>query len=124
MSVFTGAAMAENRVIRNTAVITGTTASFSCVIHAPQPRVCWRHYAVSPATDGYTFLYFRGNLDHFCDNNKCNVTFNSETDRYTLTINSVQHYDAGFYECEGGFGSFRQRAQLIVLQPVDRREGM
>ena len=115
--------MAENRGIRNTAVINGTSASFSCIIHAPPYEVHWWRYTVSSAIhDGY--MYFNGNLEPVCDNNKCDVTFNDETNRYTLTINFVQHYDAGFYVCRECFGSFAQASQLIVLQPADRSEGM
>ena len=73
----------------------------------------------------HTPLYFKGNLRPICYRNKCNVTFNNETDRYTLTINSVQHYDAGFYECEECFDYVKsQAAELIVLQPADTSEGM
>jgi len=121
MFAFTVIATVESIDRGNTAVISGSTASFSCVIHAPESEVCWSREIVS--LEKYTNLYVQGNLTSVCDNNKCNVTFNNETDRYTLTINSVQHYDVGFYECGECIGSTVQAAQLIVLLPADMTEG-
>ena len=112
---------AESIGLRNTAVISGSTASFSCVIHAPPSQVCWSRETVLP--EKYNTLYAQGKLEPACGNNKCDVTFDNETDRYTLTINSVQHYDAGFYECGECLGDVEQAAQLIVLQTTDGSEG-
>jgi len=119
--VFTVAATDEITGPRNTVVINGSAATFSCIIHAPQSDVCWDRQTTSPKN--YDRLYKQGNLTSVCNNNRCNVTHNNETDRYTLMINSVQHYDAGFYECSECLGS-TEAGQLIVLQPVDITEGM
>ena len=119
--MFTVLASVESIGLRNVAVISGSTASFSRVINAPQYHVCWSRQTVLP--EKYNYLYAQGNLETVCDNNKCNVTFDNETDRYTLKINSVQYYDAGFYECGECFGDAEQAAQLIVLQPAGASEG-
>ena len=120
--MFTVAATNETISPRNIAVINGSTTKFSCVIDAPQSEVCWARETVSPKK--YNTLYKQGDLTSVCNNNRCDVTHNYETDRYTLTINSVQHYDAGFYECSECIGSGQQSAQLIVLEPADRTKGM
>ena len=122
LSVFTVVVTAESVGLRNIAVINGSTASFSCIIHSPEPEVCWTHETIS--LKNYNHLYREGNLTFACDNNKCDVTFDNETDRYTLTINSVQHYDAGFYECGECYGSVSHSAHLIVIQPADMTESM
>ena len=106
----------------NTAVINGSTVSFSCIIHAPQTEVCWSRQIVLP--EKVEFLYVQGNLTSACSNDKCNVIFNDETDRYTLTINSVQHYDAGFYQCIECAGPSLHSAELIVLQSAHGSEGV
>jgi len=96
---------------------------YSCVIHAPQSQVCWSSQTV--LLENFNILYAQGELESACDNNKCNVTFDNKTDRYTLKINSVQHYDAGFYECGECYSrDVEQAAQLIVLQPTAGSEGM
>jgi len=120
--VFTVVVTAESVGLRNIAVINGSTASFSCIIHANESQVCWSRQTISPET--IKFLYDQGSLKSACDNSKCDVTFSNETDRYTLTINSVQHYDAGFYECHECYGSVQHSAHLIVIQPADMTEGM
>ena len=122
MLPFTVVATDGNIDLRNTAVINGSTVSFSCIIRAPESEVCWSRQTVSP--ERFNNLYAQGNLEQACGNNKCHVTVADETDRYTLTINSVQHYDAGFYECSECLGSFDLAAQLIVLQPADKSKGM
>ena len=101
---------------RNIAVINGSTTTFSCIIHAPESEVCWTRLGILSGFKGY--LYRQGYLSAACDNSKCNVTFDNETACYTLTINSVQHYDAGFYECSSCLGKDLQAAQLIVLHPL------
>jgi len=49
-----------------------------------------------------------------CDNGKCDVSFDSETGVFTLTISSVQHYDVGFYTCMRQ--SQEHAAHLVVLE--------
>ena len=105
---------------RNIAVISGSNASFSCVIHAQQSDVCWSHQNI--LTGNIDYLYLQGTT--ICDDGKCNVTFDKETNYYELTINSVQHYDAGFYECGRCQGADQRAAQLVVLSPFDGTEGM
>jgi len=119
---FTVIAIAESIGVRNTAVINGSTVSFSCVIHASQSEVCWSRETASPNNKKFYNLYVQGSVTSVCEKNKCNVTVADY--RYTLTISSVQHYDAGFYECSECIGSVQQAAQLIVLQPADKSEGM
>jgi len=114
---FTVAATGESVGPRNIAVINGSSATFHCIIHAPQSQVCWNLETISP--EKYTRLYLEGNLTSACDNNKCNVTFDNETDRYTLTVNSVQPYHGGFYDCERCRVSYTLTAQLIVIHPID-----
>jgi len=123
MYVFTVAVTVESVGLRNIAVISGSTASFSCIIHANESQVCWSRQTISPETINY--LYDQGSLRSACDHNKCDVTFDNETDRYTLTINSVQLYDAGFYDCYKCYGSVVYiSALLTVIQPADMTEGM
>jgi len=124
MYVFTVTATDESVGPQNIAVISGSTATFSCIIHAPQSEVCWIHLDI--LSRYYKGLCRGSKLTSVCNYNRCNVTHNNETDRYTLTINSVQDYDAGFYECWECLGSGHQaaQAQLIVLEPVDITEGI
>jgi len=70
------------------------------------------------------YLYRDGNPTYNCDNGKCDVTFDNENSMHTLTINSVQHYDAGFYACRICRQSEEQVAQLVVLETTDLLEGM
>ena len=98
---------------RNIAVVRGSAATLSCIIDAPESEVCWTHESVSKT---HKYVYEQGELAPLCNDNKCNVTFDNETNSYTLTINSVQHYDAGFYACRICFEASEQAAQLIVLQ--------
>jgi len=122
MYVFTVTATDEIVGPQNIAVISGSTATFSCIIHVPHSEVFWNHETISPKH--YNRLYKQGKLTSVCNYNRCNVTHNNETDRYTLTINSVQHYDAGIYECIEFPGFGHQAAELIVLEPVDITEGI
>ena len=98
---------------RNIAVVRGSAATFSCIIDAPESEVCWTHESVSKT---HKNVYNHGELASLCNDNKCTVTFDNETIGYTLTINSVQHYDAGFYDCRICREASEQAAQLIVLQ--------
>jgi len=107
--------------VRNIAVISGSNAIFSCVIHAPGSEVCWFHQTVSRAL---FYLYRDGKLTSNCDNGKCDVTFSNETGMYTLTINSVQHHDAGFYACRICRQSEDRGAQLVVIESTNLVEGM
>jgi len=109
---------------RNIAVFNGSTATFSCIIYASESEVCWTRQGISTDHGPNAYLYRDGILTSICDNGKCNVTFDNKTDCYTLTINSVQHYDAGFYECSQCLGDDLQVAQLIVLHPLDIIDGM
>ena len=119
--LLTAAATDESVGPRNIGVINGSSGTFHCIIHAPESEVCWFHETIS--SEKYNDLYHRGNLTSVCDNNKCDVIFDNETDRYTLTINSVQHYDAGFYECRKCRDSRSPAAHLIVIHPLDHIEG-
>jgi len=109
--------------VRNIALISGSNASFNCVIHAPESEVCWTHQNQNVSRAAF-YLYRDGNLKSNCDNGKCNVTFDNETSVYTLTINSVQHYDAGFYACRICRQSEERAAQLVVLESTNLLEGM
>jgi len=120
--MITVAATDEVPGLRNTAVINGSTVSFSCIIHAPESEVCWIRQIVLP--EKVEFFYVQGNLKPACGNDKCNVILNNENDRYTLTINSVQHHDAGFYQCIECAGPSLHAAELIVLQSAHGSEGM
>jgi len=99
---------------RNIAVIRGSAATFDCVIDAPKSEVCWT--GQSALSTIHYLLYDKGELTPYCGDNKCNVTFDNKTSRYSLTINSVQHYDAGLYLCRKCDEEDEQEAQLIVLQ--------
>jgi len=80
---------------------------------------------ISTGNSNYRYLYRQGTVTEVCDRNKCNVTFDNETESYTLTINSVKFYDdAGFYECGKCRRSNQSVAQLIVIQPFSQVEGM
>jgi len=118
--MFTVVVCAESIRLKNTAVSNGSTASFSCTIHAPASEVCWSYQTVS--LEKFSYWYEEGSLASVCDNNKCNVTLDNETDRYTLNINSAQLYDSGLYECSECMASV-QRALLIVIQSTDISEG-
>jgi len=119
--LLTAAATDDSVGPKNIAVINGSSATFSCIINATESEVCWSRENISPVK--YNDLYRKGDLTSICDNKKCNVTYDNETDRYTLTINSVQHYDAGFYECRKCLESNSSTAQLIVIHPFDHIEG-
>jgi len=99
---------------RNVAITNGSTATFNCIIDAPLSDVCWTHESVS--LDSINHLHDKGGLTQSCDDDKCNVTFDNATSIYTLTINSVQLYDAGFYTCRTCDEADEKAAQLIVLQ--------
>ena len=118
---FTVVATDESVGQRDIAVISGSTASFTCIIHAPESNVYWLFQTNPPETSYY--LYIFGDLTPDCDN-KCDVTFNNKSDLYTLTIHSVQLYDAGFYECGEHYTSVKHFTHLIVIQPADITQGM
>ena len=99
---------------RNIAVVRGSAATFSCIIDAAKSEVCWTHESVSKTH--IIYVYEQGELAPPCNDNECTVTFDNETSSYTLTINSVQHYDAGFYDCRICHEAEEQAAQLIVFQ--------
>ena len=99
---------------RNIAVVRGSAATLSCIIDAPESEVCWAYASVS--AKNHKNLYDQGALTPHSDDRKYTVTFDNETSSYTLTINSVQHYDAGFYDCRICLEAREQAAQLIVLQ--------
>jgi len=86
--------------------------------------VCWTYHKILGKKQSDSYLYRQGNLTNVCANNKCNVDFNDETDRYTLMINSVQLYDAGDYECSECFRSVARSAELIVLLPAAETGGI
>ena len=98
----------------NVAITNGSTATFNCIIDAPLSDVCWTHETVS--SELFNHLHDEGGLTHSCDDDKCNITFDNATSVYTLAINSVQHYDAGFYACRICEKADEKEAQLIVLQ--------
>ena len=98
----------------NVAVLRGSTATFQCIIDAPKVDVCWLRETGSTETQNY--LYGEGELMSLCNNGKCNVTFDDESNSHTLMINSVQHHDAGLYACRICHTADEYAAQLIVLQ--------
>jgi len=99
---------------RNIAVIRGSAATFDCVINAPETDVCWTYQSVS--FKSVIHLYAEGELTPNCNDSKCTIIFHNETKSNTLTINSVQHYDAGFYSCRICQEADEHTAQLVVLQ--------
>jgi len=102
----------------NVAITIGSTATFNSIVDAPLSDVCWTHESVS--LDSINHLHDEGGLTQSCDDDKCNVTFDNATSVYTLTINSVQHDDAGFYACRICDEGDEKAAQLIVLQTGER----
>ena len=103
---------------RNVAITNRSTATFNCIIDAPLSDVCWTHETVS--SELFNYLHNEGGLTHSCDDDKCDVTFDKATSFYTLAINSVQRYDAGFYTCRTCDEDDEKAAQLIVLQTGER----
>jgi len=120
--VFAAAAAEVSIFPRNVAVINGSTVTFNCIVDTTESELCWSHMDISAENPNY--LFRQGNLTPVCDSNKCNVTFDNKTESYTLSINSVQLYDAGFYECWKCSGSHQSVAQLIVIQPFSHIEGI
>ena len=94
----------------NTAVVVGSTATFTC--HTDSKTVCWT-YDVNISGDNIFDVCEKGHDDKFID--RCNVTTHDTEGTVTLTINDVRLNDVGFYFCGDCFEPQKATSHLLVL---------
>jgi len=94
----------------NSAVLAGSTATFTCDTDHTSSGVCLTYQGL---LDFYVIDVCRTKFDDKFVN-RCNVTAHSTDGPYTLTIKDVRLSDAGFYSC-GDCYTAKATTHLLVL---------
>ena len=95
-----GVCWAQRIVSRNSAVLVGSTVTFTCHINAR--KVCWT-YRANISNPGLDADVCRKEYDDiFRPANRCSLTDDSTNGigLHTLSINDVRLTDVGFYSCK------------------------
>ena len=83
-------------VYRNTTVVIGSSATFSCATNISKPCFIWQY---RPAADHtLQFVCHKYGLNVFAEP-KCNVTLTNDNRTSLLTVNGVRLNDSGLYSC-------------------------
>jgi len=95
-----GVCWAQRIVSRNSAVLVGSTVTFTCRVNAS--KVCWT-YKANISNPGFDVdICRKGYDDIFRPTNRCSLRDNSTNGigLHTLSINDARLTDAGFYHCK------------------------
>ena len=95
-----GVCLAQRSESRTSAVLVGSTVTFTCRINTS--RVCWT-YKANISNPGFDADVCRERYDYiFWPANRCSLADDSINGigLHTLSINDVQLTDAGFYSCK------------------------